>query len=471
MTPDTLVDVASDKEAEVIAERGPKKRRLDYSQTKRVRFPEDTSSSFERVVTDVETTAEIQPPSKLSLVQRVPGEVDGSDSDADQDITSQLCKDCSESQQVAQLYETIEALQREIQELNGQRTSEPSPPPPPPPRIQIFHKVICECNTATVRFGQIRKTTYTDAPYRMTGDRRWHLQGYLNAPEEFVFLEQNKDVVLLIYRYYQCKTDAARFQRQGGLDKEASTNATDAEPPMPYQESMMINSNILREALNWASSESQSPGRPGNVDLHVEIFSPYHYLYHDRLYLGQKATTMDQEDQAQFNLLMEYVRASFETSYKDASAMFSKGLVSYDTIDYLFEPKMFVLAQEAGDMLAYETNCWLEDSRDLRNPSECWKLECWSWKFDGAFRKCLRSFEFQWLWSHREVRPIQSLAVYPLKYASENLESELHVRGQKFWSCRDRTYVSYEDEENLFGDPVQVSCRNSFLNGSWTYIG
>jgi hypothetical protein len=107
--------------------------------------------------------------------------------------------------------------------------------------------------------------------------RRWHLQGYLNAPEESIFLEQNKDVVLLVYKYYRCKGDAARFQWQGGIDKEASTSGMEAGPPMPYQESMTINSDILGEALSWASSESESPGRMESVGLHVEIFSPYHY--------------------------------------------------------------------------------------------------------------------------------------------------------------------------------------------------
>jgi hypothetical protein len=127
-------------------------------------------------------------------------------------------------------------------------------PEPVPPRLHIFHKVICKCNTAE-RFGQLRRATYTDLPYRMIVGRRWHPQGYLNAPEEFIFLEQNKDVVLLVYKYYRCKGDAARFQWQGGIDKEASTSGMEAGPPMPHQESMTINSDILGETLCYREGQ------------------------------------------------------------------------------------------------------------------------------------------------------------------------------------------------------------------------
>lgn len=72
----------------------------------------------------------------------------------------------------------------------------------------------------------------------------------------------------------------------------------------------------------------------------------------------------------------------------------------------------------------------------------------------------MHTFQFGWPWSTRDVKPIQSLTVYPLRYARATLERELHVRGEKFWSCREKIYVSYEDEGNFFEDPVQVSYHN-----------
>lgn len=460
---ETIVDITSGRDNDgTPEERGAKKRRLNSPGTKRVRFTKDIGNHLDAVEASIEEAdAEERPVSELPLLHSVADEKESSVSDAEHDITSQLCTDCSQSQQVAQLYETIEALQVEIQQLQNRAFSEPSPEPEPaPPRLHTFHKVICECNTAE-RFGQVRRTTYTDSPHRMTVDRRWHLQGYLNAPEESVFLEQNKDVVLLVYKYYRCKGDAARFQWQGGIDKETSANGMDAGPPMPYQESMTINSNILQEALSWAVSESESPGCMKSVDLHVEIFSPYHYLYHDRHFLAEKVGIMDEEHQTHVNLLMDYVKASFESSYDEANTLFSQGLVSYETIHYLYEPKMYVVAQEAGDMLAYESISWLESNKTSDEPEDRWILACWSWKFDGSLRKSMRTFQFGWPWSTREVKSIQSLTVYPLRYARAAIESELNARGEKFWSCRERTYVSYEDEGSIFEDPVQVSYHSA----------
>jgi len=73
----------------------------------------------------------------------------------------------------------------------------------------------------------------------------------------------------------------------------------------------------------------------------------------------------------------------------------------------------------------------------------------------------MRTFQFGWPWSTREVKSIQSLTVYPLRYARAAIESELNARGEKFWSCRERTYVSYEDEGSIFEDPVQVSYHSA----------
>lgn len=63
----------------------------------------------------------------------------------------------------------------------------------------------------------------------------------------------------------------------------------------------------------------------------------------------------------------------------------------------------------------------------------------------------------EWPGSLREILPIESLCVYPLKY-EEPEEEQLFQRGEKFWNCTKRVYVSYDDEE-MFRDPVQRGSR------------
>jgi hypothetical protein len=130
--------------------------------------------------------------------------------------------------------------------------------------------------------------------------------------------------------------------------------------------------------------------------------------------------------------------------------LFGQGLVSLDTIHYLFEPEMNVISEETGETLVYRTKSWLDVTGD--SFPEVGLLRCWSWSYDG---KTKRDFKLEWQGSPREVKKINSLSVYPLRYAPENTEPDLFARGQKFWRCRKRIYVSYDDE-NMFGDPVQV---------------
>jgi hypothetical protein len=441
----------------------PKRCRINALEQKHAGFSEGTeTTALQSAGTcDTEQTLDEIVPVEHSRCHEESDNIESSDGESNPPI--QLCKHCSQGTQVAQLYETIERLQGENEML--QALNMPEYVPPLPPRIQVFHRVRCECDQEE-RFGQVRITTYLDPPHRMTSDRRWHLQGHLNAPEESVYLDQNKDIVLLVYKNYRCKADAARYQWQGKIQKNPAITATEATPPTSSQESMMINSEVLREALIWASSESQTPGRIQEIRLRDEIKAPYHYLYHDRTYLAQKIRRMDEEHQIHVGLLVTYVEASFEASLKEASALFSQGLVNNETIPYLFEPKMYVVAQDAGELLAYEAECWLKEYRDKEEPEDCWSLRCWSFKFDGSLIKSSRNFRFGWPGSRREVIPIQNLAVYPLRYGSPNLEQELYARGEKFWSCTNRIYVSYDDE-NIFGDPVQASyCSEYALNVS-----
>jgi hypothetical protein len=375
---------------------------------------------------------------------------------------SQLCDDCSKSDLVVDLQETIKRLQQENQLLR-ELPSEEEPPPPPPPRIVVLHQVTCECNldgrSGLAAQLQPRKTTYMDAPYRMTVDGKWHIQGHYNAPDLNLYLQQNRDVVLVVYKKYSCKSDKARFQWQGKSQKNRPTDAVGNTSPASSNESMLLNSETLREALYWVSADltySNTPGTIKNINLGEEIHAPYHYFYHTRTAIKRKASRMDEEHQARVDLLMAYVESSFEASYLEARALFSQGLVTFETIPYLFEPRTFIVAEEASEMLVYEAICWLEGTVDVDKLQKQWTLRCWSWKFDGELREHLKEFSIVWPWPKREPRPIQSLSVYPLEYAKPGLEEELQSRGEKFWSCKSRTFVSYDDE-TMLGDPVQVS--------------
>lgn len=371
---------------------------------------------------------------------------------------SQLCSNCVQihETQVAQLHQNIQNLQKQVLELRSLTDFVEEPPP----RVGVLHRVSCDCGQEE-HFGAIQSTrtsVFLDAPYRVTTDKRWHLQGKYIAPDKSVYLEQNMDVVLLVYKEYKCRDDAIRFRYHGRRENNIHVPLPEETPPSPCSEAMIINSTLLAEALTYASIDSQTPGRRKEVVLRTEIKAPYHSLYHDRVTLRTRLDHLDEDHRRVLKLLLDYTEESFEANYRNANILFSQGLVSFDTIHYLFEPEMNVVSQVGGEILVYRTKSWLEVKSDGMKQLEVGLLHCWSWSFDGLLRKQWRDFKLEWEESSREVKKIQSLQVYPLRYAPENLEQDLYARGEKFWSCRTRVYVSYDNQEML-DDTIQGGQR------------
>jgi hypothetical protein len=185
-----------------------------------------------------------------------------------------------------------------------------------------------------------------DPPHRITAGRRWHIEGYENAFDESVFLSRNKDVVLLVYKNYQCLQDAARYQWKKSQSNDGSRAFRDpgGEFAPPYStESMMITSSTLCQALGWATKEPQAKGATPKIAIRQEMTAPYHYFYYDRASLLRKLDRMDEEHRIQLKLLIDHVEESFETSYSKANALFSRGLVSREALYYLFKPDMDVV--------------------------------------------------------------------------------------------------------------------------------
>jgi hypothetical protein len=362
----------------------------------------------------------------------------------------------SERKIIAELYKTIERLNRE----NAALKILADPEPDLPQRIQVLHRVSCDCNSG-VTYGRrnARVSIFLDTPHRVLApERRIHLQGSSYAGDVENYLRQNKEVILLVYKDYRCKVDIASFMKES----HASHQSTIAKIPLDTDEassdseSIVLVSNILRESLCWALENPQSLHQYPVARLNQEIKAPYYHFYHYRIFLRQKINGMDEDHKKQISLLMEYVEESFERSYGEANALFSQGRVSYETMQYLFEPEMYVVKKESGEMVARVANCWLEEESNRECHKEMWRLDCWSWRFDNWFWKEATPVRFDWTGSRDEIKPIQNLPVYPLRYADPKLENELRTRGRKFWSCRQQIYISYNDESFL-GNSITVS--------------
>jgi hypothetical protein len=262
-----------------------------------------------------------------------------------------ICQACQsipkslERETIAELYETIERLKKENTALQLSVDLEPSVSP----RIQVLHRVSCDCDPEET-YGRrgARISVFLDTPHRVLAtDRNMHVQGSTYVGDLKNYLAQNKDISLLVYKSYRCKVDLASRIKESHPSHQGAVSKTplDTDEVSSDSESMKLVSEILRESMGWALASPSSVHQYPGGRLSDEIKAPYHHIYHERNSLSQKINRMDEDHKKHISLLMEYVQESFERSYKEANALFSQGLVSYETIQYLFEPNMYVIAK------------------------------------------------------------------------------------------------------------------------------
>lgn len=102
-------------------------------------------------------------------------------------------------------------------------------------------------------------------------------------------------------------------------------------------------------------------------------------------------------------------------------------------------------------------------------------ISAWQWDFDGNFKRRVQNLTFCieiWKASMQnmsdskdkstpkakgdsgEVIAIHELIVFPIQYAPPEVVAKLRRRGQVFWKCRNRAYVSYRENDKDSNDSL-----------------
>lgn len=66
-----------------------------------------------------------------------------------------------------------------------------------------------------------------------------------------------------------------------------------------------------------------------------------------------------------------------------------------------------------------------------------------TWKFDGHFSQATEEITIVRPLASDSTYLISDMVAYPIRYAKEGTKERLLRRGQMFWDCRFRQYVSY----------------------------
>lgn len=91
---------------------------------------------------------------------------------------------------------------------------------------------------------------------------------------------------------------------------------------------------------------------------------------------------------------------------------------------------------------------WAQTSSRARPNGRIGFIDGISWTFNGTFQKTTSKLFIDWLPSMTDPFNISDLMLYPIKFAENGLEDTLRARGEMFWKCRWRNYVSYSEDSN-----------------------
>lgn len=336
-----------------------------------------------------------------------------------------------------------------------------------PPSHLVVHQVNCnqegQGQQSENHHRHAATMQYFDRPQLYRGDNKASpLRGMHPMVSMDAYLDENPGVSFVVYRQYDCVSYHDELKNEFKrlhlplLDPQAAAQLRpyffvlyeDASPAPVEVEHIKLTSQLLEEAM--ASMAEKRPLEVTGWDSETNLQAPYLHIYHLRPYIRElMAGWPDQSEIEHVSELLNYFEAAFGAEYQAAEDLFAKGRVSRVHFHKLFGPNKVIVSNDGPQPVAYV-------SERTPAPKICpIQLKCHTWTFDGLFKREEKTITVDWTAEMPDEIDIESLPVYPLEYDQSGLEERLRKRGEIFWQCRKRKYVSYKAPKLTF--EIQVT--------------
>ncbi|KAM0247218.1 hypothetical protein ACHAQJ_009950 [Trichoderma viride] len=303
--------------------------------------------------------------------------------------------------------------------------------------------------------------TYLEKPYWAVTSNGFQLKADspILYPDAYI---RYKSLAFVVYRYYSVD--------EGAETREALQQTTKVPDPVPTNEVIrLISEDMVRATKAFMKNHESSQKKYPCLFLDKEMPAPYFWWY----YYRGLPNVLDNLSQPQAELirsLTSWIDGNYSQIYSRIDGQLERGMVSRASMGFLIRPGD-VLVHTAEDCVeAYLATCWLQKEQNTlatdesRSPSNNpnnkiigstessvkeseheWGVEAWSYEYNGEFTmlKTRLIIELHAGAAFTEEIPIVNLDVFPLRFASHELCEALELRGNTFWSCRHRRYVSY----------------------------
>ena len=297
------------------------------------------------------------------------------------------------------------------------------------------------------------------------------LRGNLPLSDLVHYFRRHDDIAFVIYKTYS--PDSIPQSREKEILEDDVL-----QPPEPVCESLQLITHDMRQALqSFLSSHSDFGQRFQRFDLMAEIAAPYLFWYCYRPSHSQALQGLEAKNQALICLLSEWIETKYRHEYEYADTRLSQGFTSRKLMTYMVRPGDVIFSQEKkGISSAYVATSWAFDEKKEKSAGSSksskdlwsWKVGVWSHSYDGTFYKTHSTLDIQLhLEGPDDEVSMRDLKLLPLRFASPESKQRLEIRGQTFWRCRYRRFISYrvegnDDPNNVFFRPgVQLAVRDT----------
>jgi hypothetical protein len=339
-----------------------------------------------------------------------------------------------------------------------------------------------------------------------------HIVAQQNIHNLELFLERNKDICFIVFRDFN--PEPARIGKT--KPKESHVRTTEQDSPRSHEESIYPVARELSWALGKIlSSRKECSSFLDLYRSTHELQSPYLFLYHGRSKWSKIMRKFSPATRQRLKLLAEYVFNHYHEEYSTADELLQQGKISPALVKYLFKPGEILVACKGGNHLGYLADSWpvfrqvipgkskvivqdipesdgsfmpiMSDDSDeefgvheesavlgeadtipsepgftiVRKDStdqQC-EIKGWRWGFDGTFKRQYETLSFSMPTSNPDQPlsdnwvPIETLGVYPLRFASHDTIQKLEHRGKMFWQCRAHCMISYREHQSDSAEP------------------
>jgi len=333
-----------------------------------------------------------------------------------------------------------ESLQVYIQKLQGKagelenllKEQEPS-------RFQLIHRIINSPKFTSLFF---------DKPqWFIAEDDSMALKSSLPLSDISTFPDKHPDVSFVVYRDYY--STSVRFQKS---DKSEAVPEVQHSEECIYTYAKDLTAGVtkfLRSMPEFLDDYTafKSKGTP---------VAPYFIFYHSRHLVEEVLNGLNDKERRQFKLLYDYIMSEYSSVYQEVDSLLERGKITFKYIKYLFKPRDILVVGQGDDIRGVLATSWLEIAPEYDQPRGKstqeerrvrWNISSSSWRFNGVFSHLIEMMHLDIDQNDDSEKNIECLNLRPLKFVGKQSDGRLRRRGEMFWKCRNRHFVSHHEDK------------------------